>query len=305
MSLEKFLKIFECPKCHDGDLAVRGDSLACKKCGETYAVIGGVPDLVVGGDHRYLPKWESVHAAADDGKADAVFGMLAKDHKDTFEKSGILAGLASGDMVLDVGCGKGYVSHALADTGKTVVGIDFVMEPLLFAKRKFERGALNGLFVRADMFNLPFKDKSFKFAYSLGVLEHNRNIAQPVREMGRVLKAGGSSFNVVPAISVSSLTYGQLWGNIPNIPVLKELFHWLHFRLFRGRHCIYGYELSYSCGQLRKIFRGAGYGVNKTGVSGITVPVYYVKNGFLKAIMQAVISNRIFARHIYIYSERP
>lgn len=314
VDLKDVLMIFECPKCRKGDLYIKEDLLICAECGKKYQMIDGIPDLtlsakdeIAGDDNtrkRSFSRWNEFYSADDEEKDRIGFGELAAEHVDIFRNMKIIDKISGEDLVLDIGCGKGYVPHALSKIGKVVIGVDFILEPLLFAKRKFEREGLNGLFVRADMFNLPFKRNIFKFVYSLGVLEHHKDMTGSAREIFRVTRDDGISLNIVPAISIPSLTYAQMWGSIPNIYLLKDIFYWFHHKLLKGKHCIYGYELNYSESQLKKIFREAGFEVNISKAFNITVPIYSMKNPFLKSLAKEIIKNRLFTRHIYVHSEK-
>ncbi|OGQ61242.1 MAG: hypothetical protein A3G92_07450 [Deltaproteobacteria bacterium RIFCSPLOWO2_12_FULL_38_8] len=253
-----------------------------------------------------LSKWEEVYAAHAYGVNDKIgFGILAQEHIENFNTLNILDKVSGEkDFVLEIGCGKAYVAHGLAKLGKMVIGIDFVFGPLLFAKRKFEEDNLKGIFLRCDMFNLPFKEGVFSFIYSLGVLEHHLDMNQPVNEIKRVLKRQGITFHTVPAISVPSLTYAQLWGNIPYIKGIKEIFFWIHHVLLKGVHCKYGYEFSYLESHLLQMFKKHGFLHNQAGKFNITVPVYSITNKFLRSLARKVIGNRLFTRHIYIVSQK-
>ena len=67
--------------------------------------------------------------------------------------------LRPGDLVLDVGCGPGRHSRALAESGIEVVGLDISLDFLLAAGP--------GRWVRGDARRLPFVPKSFDAAISL------------------------------------------------------------------------------------------------------------------------------------------
>jgi len=98
--------------------------------------------------------------------------------------------------VLDVCAGTGDLSLALAGAGATVVGSDFCPEMLDYAEVKAGRAGLASgcsrpRFVAADTMALPFPADSFDAAsVAFGI----RNVADPVaglREMARVVRAGG------------------------------------------------------------------------------------------------------------------
>ena len=101
-------------------------------------------------------------------------------------------GLAAGGSALDVACGSGKLTaemNRLAGPKGKVVGLDFSPQMLQVARR--EQPGIE--FLEGDALALPFGDGSFDastIAFGL------RNLADPVRglrEMQRVVKAGGRS----------------------------------------------------------------------------------------------------------------
>ncbi len=54
--------------------------------------------------------------------------------------------------------------------------------------------------VIGDLFNLPFKDSSFDYVFSIFVLEHVPNPELAIEEMHRVLKPGGICYAFIPFI---------------------------------------------------------------------------------------------------------
>ncbi|MSR37499.1 MAG: bifunctional demethylmenaquinone methyltransferase/2-methoxy-6-polyprenyl-1,4-benzoquinol methylase UbiE [Planctomycetes bacterium] len=103
-----------------------------------------------------------------------------------------IAGLQSGERVLDVCAGTGDLSLQLARAGAKVVGADFCAPMLVRAdlKGQRQRGA-RPRFLVGDAMCLPFADASFDLCtVAFGI----RNVADPIgalREMRRVTKPGG------------------------------------------------------------------------------------------------------------------
>ena len=93
----------------------------------------------------------------------------------------------SGERILDIACGTGTSSVALARTGATVVGLDFSPGMLEQARRR--HGSVE--FVEGDAMKLPFVSDEFDVVtISFGL----RNVSDPkaaLDEMYRVLKPGG------------------------------------------------------------------------------------------------------------------
>jgi 2-polyprenyl-3-methyl-5-hydroxy-6-metoxy-1,4-benzoquinol methylase len=101
--------------------------------------------------------------------------------------------LAAGSRVLDIGCGAGFLSVALAQRGLQVQAIDSVQAMVGLAQRHAEEaGVGERLCVEVgDVYALAFEDDTFDLVLALGVIPW---LAQPelaIQEMARVSKPGG------------------------------------------------------------------------------------------------------------------
>lgn len=97
---------------------------------------------------------------------------------------------------LDLGCGTGVVSIALAARGFEVVGVDHSKEMLSIAERKMTDRVVTGScrFLVGDVRNLPFEDGAFDCVTCQGLLHHLPEMESCLRELDRVLRPGGSFY---------------------------------------------------------------------------------------------------------------
>jgi 2-polyprenyl-3-methyl-5-hydroxy-6-metoxy-1,4-benzoquinol methylase len=99
------------------------------------------------------------------------------------------AGTKRGDRVLDVGCGTGILTSALADRGSKAVGIDASEAYITEARR--HRSHAEVTYELGDVRQLSYADSSFDVCVSTLVLDIIPEFAQVVREMRRVTRPGG------------------------------------------------------------------------------------------------------------------
>ena len=135
----------------------------------------------------------------------------------------LLAHLAPGGSLLDVGCGPGTITSDLAGRVRPgrVVGVDrssAVVEAAASAYPPADHPNL--LFKVGDVYALEFDDESFDVVFAHQVLQHLTDPVAALREMGRVVRAGG-------LLAVRDADYGAFtW--FPADPVLDEWLEVYH-----------------------------------------------------------------------------
>lgn len=103
-----------------------------------------------------------------------------------------LSGVQAVDEVLDVGCGTGIVSCALARVARHVTGIDLVPAMLEEARKLQAREALENVrWELGDVASLPFADNSFDAVVTRYSFHHFGEPARVMEEMVRVCRPGG------------------------------------------------------------------------------------------------------------------
>lgn len=111
--------------------------------------------------------------------------------------------------MLEIGCGAGLLSMALASETQETVGIDVSASAIAFADAlKQELGCQNAAFEIGDAEALRFENQAFDLLLCSEVLEHLLRPEQALAEFRRVLKAGGSLILTTP--SAASLSHGSM-----------------------------------------------------------------------------------------------
>ena len=159
-----------------------------------------------------------------------------------------LAGIQSGDRVLDAGCGIGGSSIWMAKQhGNRVTGITISAKQAGFARRHAQRHGV-GEFINfevADFCATPFADESFDVVWALESACHALNKADFVREAYRLLRKNGRlvvcdgfllqrRFNEQQWYAVRTCLNG--WA-VPNLCARDEFSQLLAQQGFQEIHC--------------------------------------------------------------------
>lgn len=132
-----------------------------------------------------------------------------------FEDNGFDISYFKNKKCLDLGCGGGRYSIALAMLGaKEVTGVDVSKEAIQDANRRASDLQIENVnFIQNSAESLPFQDSHFDFVIFSGVLMHMENPEKGLSEISRVLKSGGLVYMLVYA------TEGVRW---PLINILRN-----------------------------------------------------------------------------------
>lgn len=113
-----------------------------------------------------------------------------------------------GRKILDVGCGPGILSEAMAMLGAEVTGMDLTAEMIKRAKARCT-GMAGVTFIEGDAENLPFEDGAFDSAAARLTIHHFTKPKTVLREIRRILKPGGR-LTVVDITSPADTREAQL-----------------------------------------------------------------------------------------------
>jgi len=130
----------------------------------------------------------------------------------------IIQEIGKNKTVLDIGCGAGILTNALAKEGHTVYGIDLSPSSLEVAKNHDSTQKVS--YKVANAYSLPYPSQTFDVVCAMDVLEHVEKPDLLISEASRVLKPGGlfffHTFNRNP-LSRLLIIKGVDWC-VPNAP---------------------------------------------------------------------------------------
>lgn len=117
--------------------------------------------------------------------------------------------VGAGKRVLDLGCGEGYGSDALARSAHFTVAADYSFDVVAHAQGKYRRG--NRAFVVCDAHRLPFRSGCFDVVISFEVIEHVANVRQYLGETQRVRAKKGACLFSTPNRLLRLLPFQKPW----------------------------------------------------------------------------------------------
>ena len=157
--------------------------------GEQYAVQSSRnrDDLTTATSDLYSDLWRGF---SRESYVEEARALIARRMGDEFIAESIV-----GKRCLDIGCGSGRYSIALAMLGaKEVIAVDFQAKAFAEAAVLARQENLPIKFQECDVLALPFENSSFQTVFCNGVLHHTRDWRTGVAEYARVLAPGGGGF---------------------------------------------------------------------------------------------------------------
>ncbi|UCC67515.1 MAG: methyltransferase domain-containing protein [Armatimonadota bacterium] len=142
--------------------------------------------------HGYMTDDGSDAASYDEKAAPRFEKVYENICQQVIDDYGIVEGVA-----LDIGCGPGQMTQALAGmTNLEVTGLDIEPEVIEIAQRHAAEAGLSSRlhFICADAHSLPFPQDYADLIISRGTLPFLRDQVLALREVYRVLKPGGVAF---------------------------------------------------------------------------------------------------------------
>lgn len=189
---------FFCPRTHE-PLAISADNLfMTSPAGDRYPIVDGIPALLLNAGHQEALSenhaYYRARATEYDRGNDVMFRMLLSEEEPTRAEMAAMLNIASGDRVLEVGCGTGRDTIHLLGRGAQLYASDLSREMILICRERLRAVGADTSRLRlflTDAMRLPFPDDFFDAAFHFGGLNLFPNIAAALTEMARVVKPGG------------------------------------------------------------------------------------------------------------------
>lgn len=208
--------------------------------------------------------------------------------------------LARGCDVLDIASGEGYGSNLLADTAKSIVGVDISEEAIAHAREAY-REKNNLRFEVGDAASIPLPDNSVDLVVSFETIEHHDKHVEMMAEIDRVLRPNGRLVMSSPNKAVYSDKAGH-----HNEFHVKELYFDEFDQLLRkrfssvryfGQRMAVGSALARLDGgeseRMYEAFSDDGQNVHAR-VAGLVDPVYFVAVAARQASLLPTMSSSMY-----------
>lgn len=311
MMNKKILEFICCPRCKS-KAAFKNGQWRCHNC-QLKIIIGregivrAMPKISSVDTKLSLEKWEKIYQKSLRRRS---YELEKQEYdrmyfKDTLDQIFADYHPQKNDAYLEIGCGPMFLGQEIAKRGLKIIGIDFSLSALIIAKKMLEKNKVkNYLLIHGDIQKIPLRKNSVDLIYGGGVIEHFQDTDLVVSEMYRILKRRGVCINSVPQLNLGSLTYRQVWGNIPDFPVLKQIAELVHIKLLKKRHMRFGYELSFGKQTIKKTFEKHGFSKVKVKKLKCVLSFEYLKFPWLKTIAQKLSKLEVFNPMILIVAEK-
>lgn len=122
-----------------------------------------------------------------------------------------LLGPVSGKRVLDLGCGGGQATIAMAKQGATAIGIDISQEQLAFARRLIEDEEVRVELRHGDLAELAFqRADTVDLVFSAMALQYVPDLNRVFRQVHRVMRPGATFVFAIPHPSSAMIEQGEM-----------------------------------------------------------------------------------------------
>lgn len=190
----KLLEWLVCPKCH-GELTVNVQQeaaeidegfLKCQACAANYPIVRGIPRFVSQENYAttFGHQWNRYARLQLDSQNQTTFSRDRFYSITEWNPSEL-----SGKLVLDAGCGSGRFSEVALAAGAEVIAMD--LSSAVDACRANLGSHPRIHLVQASIYEMPFRNRQFDYAYCIGVIQHTPDPKKSVFSILDKVAVGG------------------------------------------------------------------------------------------------------------------
>ncbi len=205
MDFEKYLKYLNCLHCKGELVYIKKQSeYFCDACKKSFPIIDNIPRFIDVKEEILAEAknhWESSPNFQYEAQADLYTKEYYEEQDiwrekevDPFNMDEYKFDEIKDKVVLDIGCGSGWVIKQCAKSGAFPIGVDFTERAVISTRKALDVYNLEGLVIQADAQYLPIKTEVIDRLYSIGVLHHIPSTEKGVSEAHRIIKKEGTAF---------------------------------------------------------------------------------------------------------------
>jgi SAM-dependent methyltransferase len=133
------------------------------------------------------PHWNDLYSSSD------TDSLVYKDRRALVLAMARRLSLPVAEPILEIGCGAGYTSVALAENGYTVQAVDSVDAMIARTRQHAEEAHVSTRVITSirDVHDLGFPDEVFSLVLKVGVAPWVHSLDKAMHEVARVLRPGG------------------------------------------------------------------------------------------------------------------
>jgi SAM-dependent methyltransferase len=209
------LPLLACPGClqeltldvrREAENEIEEGTLRCDACAVNYPIVRFVPRFVPA--HNYSSSFGFQWNRFRRTQLDSQTGQPIS-HRRFFQQSGWTASEMAGRRTLDVGCGAGRFAEVALATGARLVAVDYSGAVDACRANLGPNSRLD--VIQADIYRLPFRRRSFEFAYCFGVLQHTPDVRSSFAALtGQLAPGGRLAVDLYPRILLN-LLWPKYW----------------------------------------------------------------------------------------------
>jgi len=207
----KIESLIVCPICKDS-VRFSEEEISCGRCGRSYPIIAGIPRLLsdnISNTTRqtFDRKWELYYDGPHPLWIQSIGGKhyeisyeypVSEERYLTWKE--FLCQMLKVDpnyfrdrIVLDAGCGVGWLSYTMVRLGATVAAADLADSSVTLTY-KILRDLHNFKVIQTDLTKIPFRTGSIDTVVSLGVMHHTANTKETFLKLSDTVRPEGEFF---------------------------------------------------------------------------------------------------------------